>query len=109
MLLQKLLILYSQPCNPAYNLVVHGLATWRVTHILVYEAGPYNMFIRLRESMGIAHDEGGTPVAWPDGLVLTCALCTSVWVATIMLLVPTHVKTIFAASAVACILEQHNG
>lgn len=101
-MLQKL---YLQPQN---SLIVHGLATWRVTHILVYEAGPYNVFIRLRERMGIAHDDAGVPVAWPDGLVLACALCTSVWVAAIMLLVPTHIKTVFATSAIACILERYN-
>lgn len=47
------------------------LATWRLTHLLVHEAGPARAFERLRAWGGAGF--------W--GRLLSCFLCTSVWVA----------------------------
>lgn len=86
-----------------------GLATWRVAHILVYEAGPFDAFIKLREALGIKHDEFGNPIGWPHGVVLACLWCTSVWVAAAMLVLPKPIRQAFALSAVACIVERADG
>ena len=47
------------------ELILLGLATWRITAILVYDDGPRDIFVRLRDAIGGP---------------LTCFWCTSVWV-----------------------------
>jgi hypothetical protein len=94
--------------------LIFGLATWRLASLLVNEAGPFDMFIRLRERVGIQHQDG---VAYliPDGFlpgVLSCVWCSSVWCAALFvlawLILPTvalPVALVFAFSAVAVIVE----
>ena len=55
--------------NPS-ALVVGTLITWRVSHLLVVEAGPGRILTRLREAVD------ATPLAG----VLDCFGCTSIWV-----------------------------
>lgn len=83
------------------SLLLASLATWRVSYMLVNEAGPWNVFVKLRELMGIEHDEWGTPVVWPSNTVLGCFWCTSVWVAVIFLVLPNVIDMVFAISALA--------
>jgi hypothetical protein len=54
-----------------YCLIVGGLGVWRVTHLLSEEAGPLEIFRRLRRIAG----EG----FW--GQLFGCFYCMSVWVA----------------------------
>jgi hypothetical protein len=63
--------------------IIYGLATWRISSLLVNEAGPGNFFRRLREWTGIEHDEGGAVTVIPDGFwssLLSCIWCASLWV-----------------------------
>ena len=65
------------------DVVVLGLAAWRIGSLVHYERGPYRAFQRLRERLGIAHNGDGEPIAWPDtesGRLLACLDCGSVWV-----------------------------
>ncbi len=65
------------------DLLLLGLATWRLTSLLQDERGPYAILARFRERFGVEHDEEGEPVSWPDtepGRLLRCPLCGSVWV-----------------------------
>lgn len=67
------------------ELIVLGLATWRIADLLHYGRGPYGVFTRLRGRLRVSHDEDGEPVAWPDtemGRLLRCLDCGSVWVGT---------------------------
>jgi hypothetical protein len=54
-----------------YRLVLGILVTWRVTHLLYAEDGPWLMFVRLRRAVGNGF--------W--GSLLDCFYCLSVWVA----------------------------
>ena len=54
-----------------YWLILGGLATWRITHLLFAEDGPWKVLVRLRWA-------AGTSVF---GSLLDCFLCLSVWVA----------------------------
>lgn len=66
------------------TLLLFGLATWRLTSLLVRERGPWNVFVRLRARAGISHDELGQPLEVPDNVlagILSCTWCCSVWVA----------------------------
>lgn len=88
------------------NLLVDGLAVWRVASMFVNEEGPFGIFEKLREITGVEHDADGKAVSAPAYNPLVCVLCTSVWVAPVMLLMPAFVRRVFAVSAIACLLEQ---
>lgn len=65
------------------NLVIFGLATWRISSLFVVESGPFRVFHKIRELAGIVHDDEGTPYQYPDsffGELLSCVWCTSIWV-----------------------------
>lgn len=55
----------------ALRLVVAILATWRVTHLLVAEDGPWDIFVRIRNRLGERF--------W--GKLMDCFKCLSVWIA----------------------------
>ena len=67
--------------NSFVLLIVGTLATWRLTLLLVYESGPFDLFARLRATAGVHYNEFSQPVA--SNVVaqaLTCHRCASVWV-----------------------------
>ncbi len=57
--------------TPFYLLVLGVLVTWRVTHLLGSENGPWNVFEKLRRWAGIG--------MW--GELLSCFYCLSLWIA----------------------------
>ncbi len=66
------------------ELVAAAFATWRITALLVFDNGPFGIFLRLRERLGIVHDDNGDPSSWPDGglgRLFTCVWCLSFWTA----------------------------
>lgn len=87
--------------NEWFPLTVCILATWRVTHLLSREDGPFDMVYRLRKKAGAGF----------FGDLLDCFYCLSLWVAlpcacwmsadwkAFLLLWP-------AISGAACLLEQ---
>lgn len=65
------------------ELVIFGLATWRVSSLIVDEDGPFDIFLRIRKLAGIVHDENGKPLMIPERFfskLLSCVWCASVWV-----------------------------
>lgn len=85
-----------------------GLATWRLSHLLVYEVGPFGILVRLREMTGIVHDDAGHHQSWPSYAPLVCIWCTSLWVAPVLLLVWAYLPGlvyILALSGLACLIE----
>ncbi len=93
------------------TLVLLGLATWRLSYMLVWEDGPGLIFFRLRQRVGIGHDDDRRPVMVPERflpMLLSCTWCASVWVATgwvvLWMLLPGPgllLASIFAVSGVA--------
>lgn len=55
----------------AFRFLIALLATWRVTHLLVREDGPWDSIARLRDLAG--------ETAW--GRLMDCFKCLSLWVA----------------------------
>lgn len=53
-----------------YRLLLGVLATWRVTHLLQFEEGPWHLLARVRKSLS----------PWL-GDILACFYCFSVWTA----------------------------
>lgn len=69
------------------QLLISVAATWRLTSLFVYEAGPLDVFTRLRQRAGVHYDEmstayGTTVVA----KMLVCPKCTSLWMALLVAL-----------------------
>jgi len=97
--------------------LIFSLATWRLSSLLVNEAGPFDMFVKIRELTGIQHNEEKEPLVIPGRLfaeLLSCVWCTSVWVAIFLfvasqlcLTLALFISTPLALSAVAIILEKH--
>lgn len=82
-------------------LAVGILATWRVTHLIVTEDGPWNIVARLRRLAG----------AGVLGRVMDCFYCASLWVAMPIAwwLIegwPTRVLVWLALSGGAALLER---
>lgn len=88
------------------DVVTTGLATWRLSSMLVNEYGPFGMFMRLRALTGIEHDSSGVPIVVPTNNVLSCIWCTSVWVAALLLLLPRVVSCALAISTVAIVVSE---
>lgn len=71
--------------NNWFVFVLTALATWRISHLLTEEDGPWEIFFRLRVWAGAVWD--ASTAEWGSdkllGQILTCPLCTSVWVSAI--------------------------
>jgi hypothetical protein len=63
------------------NLLLLGLATWRLSSLLVNESGPWDMFASLRHMAGVRFDDLSQPYAESMlGNMLMCVWCSSLWV-----------------------------
>jgi len=91
--------------------IVLALATFRISELITYENGPWDMFLELREFLGAEKDEPDTFF----GNLLACVRCNSVWVGTILtllyLIIPLSVYLAFpfALSAIAVFLSNKLG
>lgn len=97
------------------HIVIYCLAVWRISSLFVREAGPFQVFAKIRTLVGIEHDDNGTPWLIPDTFLaqlLGCVWCFSLWIGggmTILILaLPTFAlpfATIFAFSGGAVLLD----
>lgn len=87
------------------RLIVAALATWRVSSLLLYEDGPFNVFMRLREAVDW-NGLGPTQLR----LLFSCIYCISIWVglvcAALMSVDYWWVMMPFALSAVAVMVDK---
>lgn len=85
----------------AFRFALGSLATWRVTHLLAEEDGPFDAGVRLRLRAG----NGAL------GELMDCFYCLSVWVAAPAALAVARSRrdvplTWLALSGAACLLER---
>jgi len=68
--------------SPLEQVLLLGLAVWRVSYMLAREEGPFAMFVRLRQALGAREV---MPGLWQadntPGKLILCPLCLSVWLA----------------------------
>jgi hypothetical protein len=57
--------------SPWFRLILSVLATWRVSHLIAFEDGPFDVIVRLRARAG-----GGVL-----GRLMDCPYCLSLWIA----------------------------
>lgn len=103
-----------------YELLIYVIACWRITHILLRENGPFKLFRRLREALGVVyyveHDGSESDdIAEHRFEITVCIWCASMWVGGVIALVHfffTHAEFLFlpyALSAVAIMLDDKFG
>lgn len=66
------------------RLIVLALAAWRLTSLLVWEDGPFEVFARLRYRLGVRFDDQSVAYGtnwFAKGVV--CPACASVWFGTL--------------------------
>jgi hypothetical protein len=79
-----------------FDMVVAALAVWRLAHMFKSEAGPWDIFIRIREKLGNSM----------LGRMMDCGACMSVWLSIIIFIPGTkYLVIIMAISALAMLLE----
>jgi len=66
--------------SPELQFVLCGLATWRLTHLIVAEDGPWDVVVRLRARLGDSM----------AGQLMDCFYCSSVWIAIPFALIMTR-------------------
>lgn len=98
------------------DILVLGLATWRISAMLTKEAGPFHVFEKLRELVGIQHDEDGNVSVIPNKLfaeLLSCVWCMSIWAAAFWVVlwfffpdIAFYASLPFAISTVAILLDR---
>lgn len=96
------------------DFLLMGLATWRLASLLIQEAGPWDIFVRLRHRVGVRYDEFSKPYGQNTlAALFTCMWCGSVWfgaavaVAYLVLPSPTLIACLpLALSAVAILLTR---
>lgn len=95
----------------AVDVLIIGLASWRLASLLVNEEGPGLIFMRLRSRVGVREGPGEQSSGFLP-LVFSCMWCMSVWTtllaAGIWYLEPVAVM-IVAAMSVALIPEALHG
>lgn len=89
----------------ALNLLIGGLAVWRISHAIVKEHGPLMIFVRLRAFAASHQKRSG---GFFD--MLSCVYCTSFWIALLACLYNATdafhwIGYALAISAVACLIE----
>jgi len=78
-----------------------ALATWRLTHLVAEEDGPFDLIVRLRRWLGESQ----------AGRAMDCFYCSSLWLAAPMALLVSGdfqdwAVSWLALSGAACLLEQ---
>lgn len=91
------------------TLIIAILATWRISSMIYYEYGPWDIFLKIREAAGVQFtDETGRPLSfW--GKQLKCFWCITFYVAFIVWPVTVYVSWAlvpFALSGGALLLSQ---
>ncbi len=90
------------------DVVIVGLATWRIASLLVREEGPLDVFARLRSFAGVPQPgEIGPATFWSQ--LLGCVWCLSLWLAPLVWIVwatAPLAAAILAAAAVAILVDR---
>ena len=73
-----------------FSLIAIAFATFRVSHLIVYEDGPADICLKFRKKLGIKHNDNGEFTEIPETFMaklVTCLPCLSIWVAGLVYLV----------------------
>ena len=97
------------------DLLALGLAAWRLSDLLGVDRGPWRLFERLREAVGITHDASGGIESVPEreiALWLACGRCRTLAlggiVAVVVLLWPVLTAAVYpvAVAGIALMVDR---
>lgn len=91
-------------------LALIGIATWRVSYMLVFEEGPGDLFKRIRELVGVVDNEDGsreeeyglTGIKKFLAGIFSCIYCMSIWVGAFFALFATPSPTYYLLYLLYC-------
>ncbi len=65
-----------------YKFILIGMAVWRLSSLLANEDGPFDVFARIRNLLGVQYDKNNETFGtnWISKGII-CVWCNSVWVA----------------------------
>ena len=93
------------------DILIIGIAAWRISVFVTSGAGPWDTMLRFRELFGVEHDLDGNIQSSPVGgfgKLITCIWCFSLWAVAVLGAVwYLHPSTVmlFAAWGVVGIIE----
>jgi hypothetical protein len=94
------------------NTLLAILATWRISHMLIHEAAPYDLLSKFRHKVGVRYDKESKPYGTNEfARGLLCPHCNSVWIGWVIALLLGHkpIKAFVAGlaySAGAIVIEK---
>lgn len=90
------------------ELVERALVIWRVSRLLVSEAGPFDAMKKLRILSGIEYNTYDDSVvsSYPAWNPLHCIYCTSIWVMVASMVLPKWAMHLLAANGLAMLVQQ---
>ena len=102
------------PTFSLIDLLILGLATWRLSSLLVNEDGPWEILARMRVAVGIRYDQQSQPYATTVlSELISCVFCVSIWMGLLLSAgywlnarLTILVMSPFALSAMAVIIER---
>ncbi len=65
------------------HLIILSLATWRLSSLLTAEEGPYKIFGKLRESVGVYYIGDRVDAETELAKLFSCTWCLSIWIGAI--------------------------
>jgi len=94
--------------------VILGLATWRISNLLVNEDGPWDIFSKLRHLAGVRYDEHSSLYSTNElSKLLMCVWCLSPYLAAVLTLaywfwpsIAIPISLPFALSAMAVLVDK---
>lgn len=90
--------------------LINALATWRISHLLVYEPAPFSLASKLRRAAGVRYDVNSNAFSDTElGKLFACVWCMSVHVGWLVALLSRRRRwwlVGLAYSAVAIIVEK---
>lgn len=99
-----------------FDLVMLGIATWRISSLLVDEDGPFDIFVKFRSLIGLEYDSVHDAWVPSNGFasLFSCVWCVSVWIGTGFYLLYAFLPDIWhwiviplVLSTVAIIIDVH--
>lgn len=89
-------------------LLVCGLTTWRISALYLYDAGPFDMFVKIRSVAGVYEPGEVRGMAQ----LFSCMWCMSVWVgagvavASVAFVGPMGFATALPSSTIAVVIDK---
>lgn len=91
-----------------FDLLIDALATWRLTSLFHHESGPFDIYGKFRDSIGIQYNVHNEPFGDNEvAKAFSCMWCLSVWFAFGVRCIGTKVRYALSLSAIAIMIERY--